>query len=309
MRRLTPAYLLAALVMLSPTLAQAEPQDVTLTCVRQDHQFTLKMGLGKYTAVHFLPHPDQADATKAVQEYFDKAPTLAGVYHIFVSSGDGAALKTWASQFKDQDLMIALDPKGDLANECKLAEKVTKQGLPATVVLDPQGHELFRRESTGATDYLRFADFGKLLDQKWKANTGEYNLPKGQNVALDGYDPVAYFGPGATKGRPEILSEYRGVKYQFSTIDNRRLFAEDPERYLPTYGGWCATAMGKKGEKVEVDPTDFKVTHGRLFLFYKGLLADAKKDWDKHEKEWEPAADRYWKGFSGEEPIKPVEKK
>jgi hypothetical protein len=63
--------------------------------------------------------------------------------------------------------------------------------------------------------------------------------------------------------------------------------------------------MGAKGTKVEIDPTNFKVKDGRLFLFYKGTFSDALKDWNKHEAEWEPAADRNWKKLTNEEPPKP----
>jgi YHS domain-containing protein len=307
MRGLIKIGFVGALSLLTPALAQAEPQDVALTCVRQDHEFTLKMGLGRYTAVHFLPRTDEG-ASAVVKEYFEKAPTVAGVFHVFVNSGDAMGLKTWASQYKDMDLMIGSDPGGLLASECRLAAKVTK-GLPASVVFDPQGHELFRQEGTTDQDYLRFAAFSAKLDQKWRANTAEYNLPKGKTLALEGYDPVSYFTSGAAKGKAELTSQYRGVTYQFASAENRKLFAADPEKYLPTYGGWCATGLGKAGKKIEIDPTNYKVSNGRLFLFYKSLLADAKTDWDKHEKEWEPAADKAWKGFSGEERMMATEKK
>ena len=56
-----------------------------------------------------------------------------------------------------------------------------------------------------------------------------------------------------------------------------------------------------KGTKVEVDPTNFKVKEGRLHLFYKSLFGDAQKDWNQHEREWEPAADINWKKLTGEE--------
>ena len=62
--------------------------------------------------------------------------------------------------------------------------------------------------------------------------------------------------------------------------------------------------MGAKGTKVEISPTSFKVKDGRLFLFYKSLFSDALSDWNKHEGEWEPAADRHWKKLTNEDPIK-----
>ena len=89
------------------------------------------------------------------------------------------------------------------------------------------------------------------------------------------------------------------MKYHFASEENRALFAANPEKYLPTYGGWCATAMAK-GKKVEIDPANFKVTNGRLFLFYNGLFANARSDWDKDEPAQTSKADANWKRISGE---------
>jgi hypothetical protein len=83
------------------------------------------------------------------------------------------------------------------------------------------------------------------------------------------------------------------VIYYFASEEDRKLFAESPEKYLPTYGGWCATAMAK-GEKVEIDPTNFKVTNGRLFLFFKAFYANAIKDWNKDEANLTVKADANW---------------
>jgi YHS domain-containing protein len=117
---------------------------------------------------------------------------------------------------------------------------------------------------------------------------------------LQGYDPVAYFTKNAaTKGLPALHAEYQGVTYQFASLENKKAFTEHPEKYLPTYGGWCATAMAK-GEKVEIDPTNFKVTNGRLFLFFKAFYANALKDWNKDETGLMAKADANWKKISGE---------
>jgi hypothetical protein len=68
----------------------------------------------------------------------------------------------------------------------------------------------------------------------------------------------------------------------------------DPDSFLPTYGGWCATAMAD-GRKVEIAPTNFKIAQGRLFLFYKGWLGNARNDWDKNEADLMRRADERWR--------------
>jgi len=137
------------------------------------------------------------------------------------------------------------------------------------------------------------------LEEKQAGAIEQYNLGA-DKVALKGYDSVAYLTKNqALKGRKEISAQHRGVTYWFASEENRKLFLESPKKYLPTYGGWCATAMAK-GEKVEIDPANFKVTQGRLFLFYKGLWGNARKDWDKEEASLTAKADANWKRIAGE---------
>ena len=132
-----------------------------------------------------------------------------------------------------------------------------------------------------------------------KTNPSVYNLPSNK-VALQGYDPVAYFTLAkAVKGSDARQATHDGVIYQFSSDETLKAFQAEPVKYLPTYGGWCATAMAK-GEKVEIDPTNFKVTNGRLFLFFNAWYADAKKAWIKDEPAQEKLADANWRKLSGE---------
>jgi YHS domain-containing protein len=137
------------------------------------------------------------------------------------------------------------------------------------------------------------------LEEKRAGAIEHYNIGA-DKIALKGYDSVAYLTKNqAFKGRKEISAQHRGVTYWFASEENRKVFLESPEKYLPTYGGWCATAMAK-GEKVEIDPVNFKVTQGRLFLFYKGLWGNARKDWDKEEAGLTAKADANWKRIAGE---------
>ncbi|HSH96375.1 MAG TPA: YHS domain-containing (seleno)protein [Roseimicrobium sp.] len=127
----------------------------------------------------------------------------------------------------------------------------------------------------------------------------QYNLPASK-VALGGHDPVGYFTKAQPiKGRAEFAAVHQGVTYHFASTESRTMFLSAPDKYVPTYGGWCATAMAK-GEKVEIDPANFKISNGRLFLFYKGLWGNARKDWDKDESAMTQRADASWKRIAGE---------
>lgn len=120
------------------------------------------------------------------------------------------------------------------------------------------------------------------------------NIKKG--IGLSGYDPVAYFVDSkAIKGSQKITVTHDGIIYYFSSEDHKKLFLKIAEQYIPTYGGWCAYAMGLDGSKVKIDPKTFKIIDGKLYLFYNFYLTNTLKDWNKNEKELLEKADRYWK--------------
>jgi len=120
-----------------------------------------------------------------------------------------------------------------------------------------------------------------------------FNLEDG--IAINGYDPVSYFIQNkAVKGKKETAVYYQGVTYYFSSATNKDLFKANPSRYEPEYGGWCAYAMGEKGEKVSIDPETFKVLNGKLYLFYNRFFNNTLKDWNKNEASLKAKADVNW---------------
>ncbi|HET9431493.1 MAG TPA: YHS domain-containing (seleno)protein, partial [Chitinophagaceae bacterium] len=121
-----------------------------------------------------------------------------------------------------------------------------------------------------------------------------FNLDNG--IAIKGYDPVAYFkNKTAVEGKKEHAVFHQGITYYFSTAENKESFKKQPGSYEPQYGGWCAYAMGAKGEKVSVDPETFKIVNGKLYLFYNRNFNNTLKSWNKHESELLPKADASWK--------------
>jgi len=125
----------------------------------------------------------------------------------------------------------------------------------------------------------------------------QFNLDK-SGLAIQGYDPVAYFTGGkAVEGKKEISLEYQGATYQFATVADRDAFKANPGRYEPQYGGWCAYAMGSSGEKVSVDPETFKIAGGKLYLFYNKFFNNTLKTWNKDESHLKTNADKNWMKF------------
>lgn len=113
------------------------------------------------------------------------------------------------------------------------------------------------------------------------------------NIALKGYDPVSYTLLGkALKGNKDIGGVvYNGVTYFFAFQSTKDIFNLNPSKYEPPYGGWCAYAMGKRGEKVTIDPEAFKVIDNKVYLFYgQSQVAD----WNKEELVLKVKADQYW---------------
>ena len=121
----------------------------------------------------------------------------------------------------------------------------------------------------------------------------QFNLEKG--IAIQGYDPVAYFIQNkAVEGDKANAVFYAGATYYFSSIANKEEFKKNAAKYEPQYGGWCAYAMGAKGEKVEVDPETFKIINGKLYLFYNKAFNNTLKTWNKDEANLKTAADKNW---------------
>ena len=128
-----------------------------------------------------------------------------------------------------------------------------------------------------------------------EARKKEFNLNGA--VAIQGYDPVAYFSQHkAIKGSKEFAIYHQGITYYFASANNKEEFKKNPSHFEPQYGGWCAFAMAK-GEKVNVDPETFKITNDKLYLFYNKFFNNTLKDWNKDENNLRSKADKNWKNI------------
>lgn len=135
--------------------------------------------------------------------------------------------------------------------------------------------------------------FSFLLNaQNAAERENHFNLEKG--IAIQGYDPVAYFSNRAIKGEKKISTNYKGVVYYFSSEVNKNTFLQNPIKYEPQYGGWCAFAMGDYGKKVEINPETYKIVNGKLYLFYNSYLNNTLKSWNKDETNLKKKADHNW---------------
>lgn len=110
-------------------------------------------------------------------------------------------------------------------------------------------------------------------------------------VALDGYDPVAFFTESKpVNGSPGITGEHRGATYFFANEEHKKLFKENPDKYAPQYGGFCAFGVAK-GALFPVDINTWQVRDGKLYLnlnpeVLRQFNAHIEQDIAKAEKNW-----------------------
>jgi len=110
-------------------------------------------------------------------------------------------------------------------------------------------------------------------------------------TAAEGYDVVAYFTVGqAVEGSKDFVHEWNGSKWRFASDENRQMFAANPEKYAPQYGGYCAYAVSK-GYTASVDPEAFSVVDGKLYLNYS---QDVKSTWEQDVPGYISKAEKFW---------------
>ena len=113
----------------------------------------------------------------------------------------------------------------------------------------------------------------------------------GAPIAVHGYDPVAYFTQGKpVRGSDKLVHVYRGAAYRFSSEAHLDVFKQDPARYAPQYGGFCAYGVAV-GKKFDGDPTLWKIDGGKLYLnlneeIYQTFLKDVDGNVRKADRNW-----------------------
>ncbi|HEY9348804.1 MAG TPA: YHS domain-containing (seleno)protein [Inquilinus sp.] len=111
------------------------------------------------------------------------------------------------------------------------------------------------------------------------------------NVAIRGYDPVAYFRDGGPRrGKPEFAAQHDGATWWFASAEDKALFEADPEKYMPAFGGFCAYGTSR-GYLVKIEPEAWSIVDGRLYLNYDLGVRDT---WQKDPKGYIDQANANW---------------
>lgn len=116
----------------------------------------------------------------------------------------------------------------------------------------------------------------------------------GSNLALGGYDSVAYFTDGEpVKGSKDFETEFKGAIWRFSSQENLDAFEADPDAFRPQYGGYCAWAMDN-GDLAKGNPKFWRIYEGRLYL---NINRSIQKKWERDIPGFIEKADANWPGI------------
>ena len=109
------------------------------------------------------------------------------------------------------------------------------------------------------------------------------------NVAIKGYDPVAFYTLGNAVMGVELFSyQWQEVQWQFESQQNKQAFIEQPEKYAPQYGGYCSFAVSQ-GVTADINPQVWHLENEKLYLFMDEAV---KTQWLK--KSGRELADANW---------------
>ncbi|TDJ21324.1 MAG: hypothetical protein E2O65_00070 [Gammaproteobacteria bacterium] len=128
------------------------------------------------------------------------------------------------------------------------------------------------------------------------ALAGEINTGYFGDVAIKGYDPVAYFTVSkAVKGSEKYSHRWLGAKWHFSSPENQKSFQATPVKFAPQYGGYCSDGVAYGQATANIDPEAWRIIDGKLYLNFdpgsaqeleelEGQLEKAEANWPEIKK-------------------------
>ncbi len=121
------------------------------------------------------------------------------------------------------------------------------------------------------------------------------------DIAIGGYDTVAYFEDGrAIEGKEQFELVYKNARWRFSSAENLEAFVEDPDSYLPQYGGFCTVCMVEQEGLFDANPKVWTIVDGKLYLNYD---VRTRSRFRINRDTYIPWADRVWAKLTESEAI------
>ena len=144
------------------------------------------------------------------------------------------------------------------------------------------------RVNLGRRQALALVALVSLVSAASAAST-VYGATKGP--AVGGFDVVSYFTEGVPQaGDARYTHDWNGATWRFTSVAHRDLFAAEPERYAPQYGGYCSFAMSND-EFAPGDAKRWRIVDDKLYL-NANLIA--LKLWERNIPGRVQDADGYW---------------
>jgi hypothetical protein len=107
------------------------------------------------------------------------------------------------------------------------------------------------------------------------ATTERVVVNRFSGLAIEGYDPVAYFADARpTIGLPEFEASQAGAVWRFHNEGNRASFVAHPDIYGPQFGGYDPIDLAR-GVTIAGNPRFWLVSGERLYLFGREANRDA----------------------------------
>ncbi|MEO8766415.1 MAG: YHS domain-containing (seleno)protein [Ginsengibacter sp.] len=118
-----------------------------------------------------------------------------------------------------------------------------------------------------------------------------YNNVDANGIILNGYDPVAFFTDNRpVKGKSSFSFKYEDAVYNVASQEHLDLFKNNPEKYKPQFGAWCAYAVSL-GRVAPIDVNTFSIVNGRLVIQHN---QKAVRGWNEDVQGNLKLADKYW---------------
>jgi YHS domain-containing protein len=96
------------------------------------------------------------------------------------------------------------------------------------------------------------------------ANPGKY---VSATLAAGGKCVVCLAGGADTPGKRDLSAWYDGMRYQFPSEDMRKMFLDNPEKYVPAADGQCLVCKVDMGKNIEGKAEFSTLYNGRLYFF------------------------------------------
>ena len=102
----------------------------------------------------------------------------------------------------------------------------------------------------------------------WAATTERVVVNRYSGLAIEGFDPVAYFTESvAAQGSIAFEAREAGAVWRFRNEGNRDAYAANSEVYAPQFSGYDPLALAR-GVALEGNALEWEIVGQRLYLFF-----------------------------------------